>query len=493
MGEPIESSVFSPEDYAAFGERLRTELALLDEVVQRPGFGAGEPSIGAEVEMALVDSEMRPARVNEDILDALSGRAGPGEFAPELDRFCIELDTPPVPLAGSGFDGIEQAIRTGVDAVAQAARALAARPLLVGTLPTVGIEELESGLAITPEARYAALEAGLVRYRADDRIEIDGREQLSIEAPGIALEGVLAALQVHLKVPPERFAATLNAAHLVTAPVLGVCGNSPFVLGRSLWSESRVPLFRQVVDGSAPLVGSSARAPLGYGWTRGEPTESFHEDVGMCPPILPVRFDAEQASGQRTPDLPAIRLHSGTIWRWNRPVFDPADAGHIRLELRALPSGPTVTDMVANAAFLVGSTLAVAEQWDLPAMIPFAAAVSNFDAAARDGLDAQLLWPSHESPSPIPRDLDAVAEDLLPLAADALERHGVPSAGLERLDVVARRLDARATGSVWQRDAVSALESQVGRERALVEMTRAYEVNSRRGRPVSEWPTPDHT
>ena len=64
----------------------------------------------------------------------------------------------------------------------------------------------------------------------------------------------------------------------------------------------------------------------------------------------------------QAPALEELRLHQGTVWRWNRAVYDPASGGHLRIEMRALPAGPTVIDMLANAAFLIGLSLWLARQ-----------------------------------------------------------------------------------------------------------------------------------
>jgi gamma-glutamyl:cysteine ligase YbdK (ATP-grasp superfamily) len=172
----------------------------------------------------------------------------------------------------------------------------------------------------------------------------------------------------------------------------------------------------------------------------------------------------------------------------NRPVFDATGDGHIRIELRALPTGPTVADMAANAAFLVRTTLALADEWDLPSAMPFGAADANLETAARDGLEAEILWPSRESPSPVRRSLAEMARELLPAAARALSAHGVALDDVqERLQIVTRRIRTGQTGTAWQRRAVAALEPDLGRDGALVQMVRAFAANSAQGLPVAEW------
>ena len=484
MGEAIASSTFDERDEAAFRARLARELDELSTLLERPGFGAGPASVGAEVEMVLVDRDMRPAHVNLEVLDTLGDHAGPDGASPEVDAFCVELDTPPGPLAGTPFADLEREIARGIERVQAAAAAHECAAIAIGTLPTASLEELAFDRAVTAEARYTALGKRLTDERADDRITIEGEEHLSLRLPGIAAEGTMSALQVHLRVDPARFAATLNAAHLASAPVLALAANSQFVLGRSLWPESRIPLFRQVVDGARARPGHPSRAPLAHGWLRGSAYELFAENVRMYAALLPV-------SGSE-PDraLHALRLHSGTIWRWNRPVVEPGDEGHVRMELRVLPSGPTVADMVANAAFILGLTLALAEDTALVESMPFAAAEANLVTAARDGLDATILWPAAEAPSPRPRPLRRLAAELLPRAAEALVAAGVASDDVDRtLSIIERRLARGVTGATWQRTTVAAREEAIGREDALTEMLREFTAFGPLGPPVAEWGT----
>src|SRR5207253_10276185 len=95
-----------------------------------------------------------------------------------------------------------------------------------------------------------------------------------------------------------------------------------------------------------------------------------------------------------TPLLSALRMHNGTVWRWNRACYGVADGvAHLRIENRALPSGPTISDEIANSAFFAGLMLALPqENGDIAKRMTFDDAKSNFFAAARNGLNAQFNW-----------------------------------------------------------------------------------------------------
>jgi hypothetical protein len=59
------------------------------------------------------------------------------------------------------------------------------------------------------------------------------------------------------------------------------------------------------------------------------------------------------------PALAELSLHNGTIYRWNRPIYDVVDGRpHLRVENRVLPAGPTVVDAVAGGLFTNAPVLA---------------------------------------------------------------------------------------------------------------------------------------
>lgn len=492
VGEEIESERFPSGDHHRFAERCREGVATLGRMLVRPGFGEGPPSIGAELEIGLVDAAAQPAPVNADVRAA----AGDREVDLELDRFNLEINSAPVPLAGRPMEALGADLAAGLADVARAAGSAGARPVAVGILPTLRLSDLGPA-GMSDSARFRALSDGLLGLRGEPfHIDIDGDEPLRMEWDDITLEGAATGLHVHLRVPPAAFAAAFNAAQIAVAPVLASAGNSPLLLGHLLWHETRVALFGQAIDDRAPISGAwlPSRASFGHGWIGG-PLESFAESVALHVPILPVLGDedpAEVLAAGGTPGLDELRMHHGTVWRWNRAVFAPGDDPHLRIEMRALPGGPTLIDMQANIAFLVGLTVALAPQMDWMARsMPFEFARGNFYAAARDGLDAVLLWPSPEAPSPRPARAADLIRRLLPVARVGLIGFGVerPEAD-EMLGVIAERVESGRTGAVWQRRALAALEPGRGRSAALAALTEAYIDRAAAGDPVHLWDLP---
>jgi hypothetical protein len=494
VGEEIETERFSAEDHERFTARCREGLSALAAVLERPGFGAGPPSIGMELEIGLIDAAARPARVNH----AVHAAAHDERLDLELDRFNLELNSAPVPLAGRPLTALGDDLSDGLAVVGRAAATVGARAVTVGILPTLRPDDLGPA-AMSDSARFRALSGGLRGLRGEPfQIDIGGDEPLRFSWDDLTLEGAATGLHVHLRVPPSAFASAFNAVQAAVAPVLAAATNSPLLLEHLLWEETRVALFGQAVDDRAPVGGAwlPSRAAFGYGWIGG-PLEPFAESVALHVPILPVVSGEDPATALAQGAIPALdelRLHHGTVWRWNRAVFAPGDDAHLRIEMRALPAGPSLIDMQANAAFLVGLTLALAPQTEWMARsLPFEFARRNFYAAARDGLRAVLLWPSPEAPSPRPWPAAELVASLLPVARVGLSGFGVDPGETDRLlGVVARRVASGQTGSVWQRRALASLERRGdGRAQALAAMTEAYLERGTAGAPVHEWDVPD--
>jgi gamma-glutamyl:cysteine ligase YbdK (ATP-grasp superfamily) len=490
MGTDIGQEEFDERDYARFDKRLQECLFSLGRLFEQPGFGVGPRTVGAELELFLVDGTARPLPCNEAIRAAV---ADP-RVTVELDRFNLELNASPALLAGRPFAALGGELNVLLDSVSDAARRHAGRPVLIGILPTLSLADFGPDV-MTDAPRYRALNSGLRRLRQGQfRIRIAGQDPLELACGDVGLEGANSSFQVHLRVDPADFARTYNAVQLATAPALAVSGNSPTFLGHRLWEETRVALFKQSVDDrqSHSPRRRLARTALGTGWLRGGVLELFAESVRLHQPLLPVLSDQDvQAdAGGQVPQLAELRLHQGTVWRWNRAIYDPAPSGHIRIEMRALPAGPTVIDMLANAAFLIGLSLWLArqdQQWTYA--LPFERADHGFYRAAQQGLSAQLTWPTgHRDQIRTIAAAKLVAE-LVPVAREGLLEAGVAAeeaGGL--LDVISTRAATGQTGAVWQRAVLAAAQRRHDGERALAAMLHRYLQYAETGLPVHTWP-----
>jgi hypothetical protein len=494
MGIEIDREQFDEADYTGFAARLEQCLQALGEMLARPGFGAGPTTIGAELELFLVDEQGRPLPKNQAILEKVNDP----RLTLELDRFNLEVNPSPSSLAGRSFSALGQELDGVLDQVRRAAAAYGGRAVMIGILPTLRPEDLHRG-AITDTPRYRALNWSMRRVRREPfQVEISGTDPdpVRIVRHNLELEGANTSFQIHLRVDPDEFVRVFNAVQLATAPVLAAAGNSPAFLGHLLWEETRIALFEQAADDrDSPSRGRLlSRVAFGTDWLRASALELFQESVRHHEPLLPVVADEdplESLRQRRVPGLEELRLHQGTVWRWNRAVYDSALGGHLRIEMRALPAGPTIVDMLANAAFLIGLALAVAEEAEAwTRTMRFAQAHANFYKAARHGLDAELEWPGPQGRPELVRAAELVPE-LLWRAGDGLDRAGVANEESGRLlGMVKDRVAARCTGAAWQRQAVAALERRWGRERALTLMLERYLELMTTDQPVHTWPIP---
>ncbi|MGE6756382.1 glutamate--cysteine ligase [Corallococcus interemptor] len=492
MGLAIQQEEFTPEEHTRFVARLAESLEALRQVLKRPGFGVGPVTMGAELEVALVDSAGSPLPVNQQVL----AKSEDDRLTLELNRFNMEMNLRPSRLAGRPFTGLQAQLDEVLAELKRAAATEGARVAAVGILPTLRQADLGKN-ALTPQPRYRAL-ATAIRKRRDGpfQVAIAGYDTLNLTWEDVTLEGANTSLQFHLRVSPQDFARVYNAAQLATGPVLAACGNSPVFLGKRLWEETRVALFQQATDDrsdSDEAAHLHPRVTFGHGWVREGPHELFAEAVALHPALLPVmghESPLEVVAAGGLPKLEELRLHQGTVWAWNRAVYDPQGEGHVRIEFRALPSGPTSVDMVANGAFMLGLTLGLAERVDalLPAL-PFWQARRNFKQAARYGLNATLLWPAEAAPSP--RVLPAVelVKQLLPVARRGLVAAGVEAAEADGLlDAISQRVALKQTGARWQRAVLERLEAHMPRQDALAAMLERYLELSEEGLPVHTWP-----
>ena len=494
MGLTIERERFEPVDYVRFEGRLDECLLALRRLLERPGFGSGPMTVGAELELCLIDGQGRALPRNQEV----RAETADPRVVLEVDRFNLELNLTPAPLAGRPFAAMASELDQALGIMRRAAAWHGGRPVMVGILPTLRPDDLQLA-ALSDAPRYRALNNGLRRLRQEPfRIRISGADPLELAADDIGLEGANTSFQVHLRVAPNRFADHVNAAQLATGPVLAVAGNSPTFLGHRLWQETRVALFKQAIDDRDAADRSSrrvARVAFGTGWTITGALELLEESVRLHEPVLPVvgaEHPLERVAAGQVPALAELRLHQSTVWRWNRAIYDPAGGGHLRIEMRALPAGPTVVDMLANAAFLLGLTLALAPgAAEMTSRFAFRQAHHNFYRAAQFGLGANLAWPLKPGGRPGILAAPDLVRHLLPTARQGLEDAGVlaEEAGA-LLEVIEARAASGQTGAVWQRLTLGALESQLGRERALAAMLERYLDHQQTGEPVHTWPLP---
>ena len=471
MGQEITDSHFNPEDFRIFAQRLQRETELLCQWLEDGIFPPGGDVGGFELEAWLVDEEARPAPVIEPYLQRLDDPL----VVPELATFNMELNASPNALTGSALSNMARELEQTWRRCNGVAGELDARLAMIGILPTVEPAHLclEN---MSPLHRYHALNEQVLRMRGGKPLELDimaGRDRLHLHHDDVMMESAATSFQIHLKVDVNQGGRYYNASKLLSAPMVAASANSPYLFGRDLWDETRIPLFEQAVE-----VGGSEedqRVTFGIRYIENSIGEYFQANLQRYPVLLPRLMDEPEET------LPHLRLHNGTIWRWNRPLigFNDKIEPHLRIEHRVVPSGPSVVDSIANAAFYFGAVTTLARQETPPEKrLPYDRARENFYQAARLGLEAPAFW------------LDGKSGELSELCLEVLipqAREGLLSLGIDReevghwLGIMEARIASGRNGAAWQR----AWVERHGRD--MQGLTQAYLERQESGVPVHEW------
>lgn len=491
MGLEIDRIDFTEADYQKFSERLLENLSALKQLLDDPQFGAGEASFGAELELYIVDHRGTPLHLNQDIQQQLNDPL----LTLELNRFNLEYNFTPALLRDNCFSRTQQEAITALEKINRAADKWHGTVIPIGILPT--LQQADIGYhAMTNTRRYHALTKQLSAIRGGPfMVRIQGDDSIDLEIEDVTLEGACTSFQIHLRVPPAEFADTYNALQLATPLVMALGANSPMLFGHRLWHETRVPLFKQSIDCRKPdpMHPTPARVNYGHSWLRDGALELFSESVHLYRPILPLTGEEKPLDAIKrgdTPELQELRLQQGSVWLWNRPVYDPVDGGHLRIEMRALPAGPTIVDMLGNAALLIGLTQLMRTSInDLLPSIPFDYCIRNFYRAAECGLNAKLIWPTVRQSEPEYHTAESILKSLLPKVGEQLQNLGCQTKDFSPfLSVAEERLNNKQTGAQWQLSMLAKLEKELPRQQALVEMTQQYMQYSQSNIPVAQWP-----
>lgn len=470
MGQEIACSQFDPQDYAAFSARLRAETEILTQWFADGTLECDEVTGGFELEAWLVGPDMSPV----PRVEALLARLNDPRVVPELATFNTEINGAAESLSADALSVLAAELAGTLERCNGVASGLDARLLLVGILPTVTPAHLTVA-HMTPWARYRALNDRILALRHERPLilDIQGRDHLHLEWQDVMLESAATSFQIHLKVPASLGARAYNASKILSGPMVALGANSPFLFGRDLWDETRVPLFEQAVSVGGPIL--QERVNFGFRYAEHSILETFQANLDRYPVLMPQLMEAPPER------LAHLRLHNGTIWRWNRPLigFDQQGRPHLRIEHRVLPSGPTVSDCIANAALYFGATWDLIRDPEPPELrLPFLQARTGFYTCAREGLESQIRWLDGNL-HPVRA---VLAQDLLPRARAGLADLGLDRAEIDHwLGILKDRLELGCTGARWQR----AWVEQHGPD--MVGLTAAYLERQRGGRPVHEW------
>ncbi|MFD3336988.1 glutamate--cysteine ligase [Streptomyces sp. NPDC058700] len=495
MGEKVVADGFGPSDRQQYRRKLQQCLAGLARLLAEKRFDRPRNLMGVEIELNLAGADGLPRMLNGPVLEKI---ASP-DFQTELGMFNLEVNIAPHQLGGRVFDRLAEEIGTGIGYADRKAAELDAGVIMIGILPTLTQDDLVfENLSVAD--RYTLLNNQILAARGEDfTFDIHGVERLLCTSESIVPEAACTSVQLHLQVTPARFAAVWNASQAVAGVQIALGANAPFVFGRELWRESRPPLFQQATDTRPPELQSQGVRPrtwFGERWVDSV-YDLFEENLRYFPALLPLVDDEDPLlvlDGGGVPRLQELVLHNGTVYRWNRPVYGWVDGvPHLRVENRVLPAGPTVTDVIANAAFYYGLVRSLADDprpvWK---RLAFEDAEANFDTACRHGIEAELRWPRSGRTGGIATvpAVRLVLDELLPAAAAGLDAWHIEPADRDfYLGVIEQRCLRRVNGASWQADTFHrALASGLDREAALAATTRRYRTLMLGGEPVHTWP-----
>jgi len=489
MGEEVEAQEFSRADRTLYREKVRRCLDVFARMLREARFDTDDPMTGLEVELNLVDEAGDPALKSAEALAAIADPA----FQTELGQFNIEINVPPAKLREGGLETFEEVLRRSLNAAEEKSAEVGAHLVMIGILPTLATGHMTAD-SLSPNPRYKLLSEQILAARGEDiAISIAGAgnlERLEETSDSIVPEAACTSTQFHVQTSPDDFAEYWNASQAVSAVQLALGANAPYLLGKQLWRETRIPLFEQATDTrSEELKAQGVRPRVWFGerWVNSV-FDLFEENVRYFPALLPITEDEDPLAvleSGGTPTLHELRLHNGTIYRWNRPVYDIAGGvPHLRVENRVLAAGPTVADTVANAAFYFGLVRSLAEnERPLWSQMSFSAAEENFHLAALQGIDAQVYWPGVGQV----RVTELVLRRLLPLAQDGLASWGVDQATIDRLlGIIEQRCLTGINGAEWFVRRMAAL-GDLDRYDALRRTLLDYRELMHTNEPVHTW------
>ena len=471
MGDELGRRHFEADDFSMFRSRLDEETHHLGSLFDSHQFSTRGDIIGFELEACIIDRNGHPVPKNQQLLDELNSPL----VVPELAEFNVEINGSPVALKGDSFSRILDELTATWTECSEAANHLDARLLSIGILPTIRPDLLNSD-HMSAMVRYQALNDRIMGLRdgAPLQIDIRGDDALDMTHHDVMLEAATTSFQIHLQCKPEKTVRDFNAALIASAPLVALSANSPFLFGKSLWAETRIPLFEQSTRLGSQFDGRE-RVYFGHDYVKESLFELFEENRQRHLLLLPY----VQSKPMNT--FSHLRFQNGTIWRWNRPLigFDYDGQPHLRIEHRTIPAGPTILDCVANATAFIGFVRALVDHSEpLENQIDFSKIEENFYAAARYGLDARLWWREDKKVNVV----DLILYELLPAASRALLSIGFGQEEIDRyLKIIEHRVESRQNGTNWQRNWVN----KNGYDFAA--LTLAYADRQDTSLPVHKW------
>lgn len=487
MGEQSVKSIADRKERAIFLRHILHDLDALDRMIEEQKFEKGIQRIGAEQELCVVNRNWEPSDQALSVMDAVNE----GHFAPELAKYNMEINLDPFTLDDDCFSKAEAQLRHLLALAEDEAKSRGLNVILTGILPTITPRHIDPDM-MTSNPRFEEMNRVMREHKGGDfELHIQGIDELITKHDSIVFEACNTSFQMHLQIEPEELVDQFNWAQAISGPVLAITANSPFLLGKELWAETRIALFQQSIDlrSSSTLIREQQpRVTFGTRWIKDSVAEIFKEDIARFNFLIASdveRDSLEVLDEGGMPDLKALRLHNGTIYRWNRPCYGVADGvAHLRIENRYIPAGPTVLDEMANFAFWVGLMKGMPEEYKkIWEKMSFRRVKANFMRAALSGMETKMNWMGK-----VVDTKELIQDELLPIAEAGLIKANINRDDIRKyLGVIRQRVGSR-TGAQWMKHAFHALKHGHLRDISLRRMTALMHRNQDSGFPIGEWP-----
>ncbi|MDX1670751.1 MAG: CBS domain-containing protein [Balneolaceae bacterium] len=491
MGELRVKLADSQEEVQQFMKYVLRDLRAMEKMLNEDGWFEKEPiRIGAEQELCIVDQQAKANPISMEVLDKLEDS---NIFTTEFAKFNLEINMTPLEFRGECLSQMEENLQQRVDRVREVAAEMDGEILMTGILPTIRKADVDLK-NLTPLERYRALCQAVNKLRGESfELRIQGMDELLIKFDSPLLEAVNTGFQVHMQVTPEDFVQKYNYALALTGPVLACAVGSPIFLGKRLWSETRIALFQQSVDTRTAgdhIRDTSPRVTFGNEWVNDSILDIFREDTARYRVMLSSEQteDVEQLMKEGTPpQMNALQVHNGTVYRWNRPCYGISNGqAHLRIENRVFPSGPTVTDEVANSAFWLGLMNKMDDYHeDIRDVMDFDDARMNFVAASKLGLDTSFRWVNNRRVNAV----DLITEELIPIAREGLAKADVNQSDIDTyLEIIEERTKSGKTMSQWLlKNYASLMKENNSKEHSLAAITMSMIKYEKKGEPIHKW------
>ncbi len=486
MGQQDTKSILDNATRSEFIHHLLNDIKALEIMLDKGLFEDDVTRIGAEQEFCLVNENWRPANNAQQILQEVND----DHFTTEIARFNLEINLDPIELKEDCFSKVKSQLDGLLKKAAVAADSHGSKIVLTGILPSIGKREIDVDY-MTPNQRYWDINQITKELRGSDfELNLSGVDELSLTHDSVLLEACNTSFQTHLQVPSHDFVSSYNWSQVIAGPILSMCTNSPLLLGRELWSETRIALFQQSIDtrrSSHVIKEQRSRVTLGNQWAKGSAVDIFKNDVALYKVLLATEIEKdslEELSKGNIPSLRALGMHNSTIYRWNRACYGVSSGKpHLRIENRYIPAGPTVIDEIANFAFWVGLMKGRPAKYDdMSSQLDFRDAKANFVNAARTGRDSSLHWMGRRYPVP-----ELITNELLPIAYSGLEKMKIDKNDIEKLLGIIEQRTRKVTGSKWIIRNYRKLRTSAKQDSALRALTRGIHENQKIDKPIHEW------